>query len=88
MKIKDRLVEMDENYSLKDLKIGEQAVVIGFTTEDVPAKFYEMGFVPGTNLLVKNKAPFGGPICISIVSNKSVLALRRNEADKILITKK
>ncbi|MGL5236109.1 MAG: FeoA family protein, partial [Empedobacter falsenii] len=35
-----------------------------------------------------NKAPFGGPICISIISNKSVLALRRNEADKILITKK
>ena len=79
---------MIENYSLKDLKIGEQAVVTGFSTEDIPTKFYEMGFIPGTSLLVKNKAPFGGPICISIISNKSVLALRRNEADKILITKK
>ena len=82
------MVEMVENSSLKDLKIGEQAVVTGFSTEDIPAKFYEMGFIPGTDLLVKNKAPFGGPICISIVSNKSVLALRRSEADKILITKK
>ena len=79
---------MVENYSLKDLKIGEQAVVTGFSTEDIPAKFYEMGFIPGTDLLVKNKAPFGGPICISILSNKSVLALRISEADKILITKK
>lgn len=72
MKIKDRLVEMVENYSLKDLKIGEQAVVIGFTTEDVPAKFYEMGFVPGTNLLVKNKAPFGGCIFASVLYRTSL----------------
>ncbi len=80
--------ELVEEFSLKDLKIGELAEIAGYKSDDIPAKFYEMGFIPGTSLQVKNKAPFGGPICISIISNKSVLALRRNEADKILINKK
>ena len=79
---------MVEEFTLKDLKIGELAEVSGYKSEDIPAKLYEMGFIPGTKLLVKNKAPFGGPICISIHSNKSILALRQNEADKILINKK
>lgn len=83
-----RMKNLTEEYSLKDLKIGELAEVTGYKTEDIPAKFYEMGFIPGTKLQVKNKAPFGGPICINIISNKSVLALRRSEADKILINKK
>ncbi len=74
--------------TLKDLKVGELAEVSGYKSDDIPAKFYEMGFIPGTQLQVKNKAPFGGPICISILSNKSILALRRNEAEKILINKK
>ena len=77
-----------EEVTLRDLKIGEIAEVSGYNTEDIPAKLYEMGFIPGTKLQIRNKAPFGGPICISIVTNKSVLALRRNEADKILINKK
>ena len=80
--------ELVEEFSLKDLKIGELAEIAGYKSDDIPAKFYEMGFIPGTSLQVKNKAPFGGPICISVISNKSVLALRRNEADKILINKK
>lgn len=74
--------------SLKELNIGEVAEIIGFKNDDIPVKLYEMGFTPGTELLLKNKAPFGGPICISIVSNKSVLALRRSEAEQILINKK
>ena len=63
-------------------------MISGFTTDDVPAKLYEMGIVPGTELEVKNKAPFGGPICISIVNNKSLLALRKTEAAQILIEKR
>lgn len=74
--------------TLKDLKIGDLATISGYTTEDIPAKLYEMGFVPGTELQVKSKAPFGGPICISIMSNKSLLALRKAEASQILIEKK
>lgn len=74
--------------SLKELKTGELAEIIGYKNDNIPAKLYEMGFTPGTKLQIKNKAPFGGPICISIVSNKSILALRRSEADQILINKK
>ncbi len=74
--------------TLKDLKVGDLAIISGYVTDDVPAKLYEMGIVPGTELQIKNKAPFGGPICISITSNKSLLALRRTEAKQILIEKK
>ena len=74
--------------TLNDLKVGDQAIISGFTSDDVPAKLYEMGFVPGTELEIKSKAPFGGPICISIVNNKSLLALRKTEAGQILIEKK
>lgn len=74
--------------TLKDLKVGDLATISGFSSEDVPAKLYEMGFIPGTELQIKNKAPFGGPICISIMSNKSLLALRQAEASQILIEKK
>ena len=74
--------------TLKDLKVGDLATISGFASEDVPAKLYEMGFTPGTELQVKHKAPFGGPICISIMSNKSLLALRKAEASQILIEKK
>lgn len=74
--------------TLKDLNVGELATITGYASEDIPAKFYEMGFIPGTDIEVKNKAPFGGPICISIMSNKSLLALRRAEAIQILIEKK
>ncbi|MBF0596870.1 FeoA family protein [Faecalibacter rhinopitheci] len=73
--------------TLKDLKIGDFAIISGFVTEDVPAKLYDMGFIPGTEFQVKNKAPFGGPICISIINNKSLLALRKSEASQILIEK-
>lgn len=73
--------------TLNDLKIGDLATISGFNTEDIPAKLYEMGIVPGTELQIKNKAPFGGPICISIMNNKSLLALRRTEAKQILIEK-
>lgn len=76
------------NKTLKDLKVGDLAIISGFVTDDIPAKLYEMGIVPGTELQVKNKAPFGGPICISIINNKSLLALRITEAKQILIEKK
>lgn len=74
--------------TLKDLKVGDLATISGFASEEIPAKFYEMGFVPGTELQIKQKAPFGGPICISIMSNKSLLALRKAEASQILIEQK
>lgn len=74
--------------TLKDLKIGDFAIISGFNSEDVPAKLYDMGFIPGAELQVKNKAPFGGPICISITNNKSLLALRQTEASQILIEKR
>lgn len=82
------LIKNQMSKTLKDLKIGDSATISGFASDEVPAKLYEMGIIPGTELQVKNRAPFGGPICISIINNKSLLALRKTEASQILIEKK
>lgn len=72
---------------LADLKKGEKAKIEGFVTDDIPAKFLEMGLVPGTQIRYKCAAPFDGPMCITLCKNKCVLALRKKEAACILIKK-
>ncbi|AFL97002.1 FeoA family protein [Ornithobacterium rhinotracheale] len=72
---------------LADLKKGEKAKITGFTTEDIPAKFLEMGLVPGAEIRYKCSAPFNGPMCIMLCKNKCVLALRKTEAAYVLVNK-
>lgn len=71
--------------SLTDLKRGEKAIILGFSTEDIPAKFLELGLIPGTNVELKASAPFNGPICIALCKTNCKLALRRAEANEVLI---
>ncbi len=72
---------------LSDLKVGEIAIVVGFSSEDIPTKLYEIGIVPGAQLLVYKKAPFNGPVCISMGKEECKLALRMNEANVVLVQK-
>ncbi|MBV7440145.1 ferrous iron transport protein A [Weeksellaceae bacterium TAE3-ERU29] len=72
---------------LTDLKRGEKAKVSGFTSEDIPAKFFELGIVPGAEIEYKMKAPFSGPVCIALCKNDCMLALRKAEAQCILVNK-
>jgi len=71
--------------SLADLKKGERAKILGFSTEDIPAKFLELGIVPGENIEFRCSAPFNGPICISLCKTSCVLALRKSEASSVLV---
>lgn len=73
--------------SLADLQKGEKARILGFSTEDIPAKFLEMGLVPGEDVEYKCSAPFNGPICIALCKTSCVLALRKSEANKVLVKK-
>ncbi|MXV37235.1 ferrous iron transport protein A [Flavobacteriaceae bacterium Ap0902] len=73
--------------SLADLRKGEKAKILGFSTEDIPAKFLELGLIPGENIEYKSSAPFNGPICISLCKSKCVLALRKSEACEVLVKK-
>lgn len=73
--------------NLAELRKGEKAKILGFTTEDIPAKFLELGIVPGETIEFKNATPFNGPICIALCKNRCILALRKSEACEILIKK-
>ncbi|MGI9525861.1 MAG: FeoA family protein [Weeksellaceae bacterium] len=73
--------------SLADLQKGDKAKILGFSTEDIPAKFLELGLVPGEDVEYKCSAPFNGPICISLCKSKCVLALRKSEASEVLVKK-
>lgn len=44
---------------------------------------FEFGIVPGAKLTLIRKAPFNGPVYIKV--DDSLIALRRSEADSILV---
>ena len=76
---------MRNKSSLDTLKKGEKAIIVDFNSDEIPAKFYEMGFISGTEIEVKHVAPLNGPICLNIIASNSLIAIRRSEAKVILI---
>jgi ferrous iron transport protein A len=72
-----------EQKTLAGLKIGERAVIVGFTDEILSLKLLEMGVLPGTEVVVSQIAPLGDPIAIKLADY--LLALRKDEAETILI---
>ncbi len=72
---------------LSDLKKGDNACILGFVTNEIPVKLYEMGLIPGSKFMVYKKAPFNGPICISVGIEECLIALRANEANIVLVEK-
>ena len=70
---------------LSDLKVGDEAMIIGFSSEDIPTKLYEIGIVPGIHIKLCGKVPFNGPICFSIGKEDSKLAVRKVEASYVIV---
>jgi ferrous iron transport protein A len=71
--------------NLTELKVGDRATITGFATDNIPTKLYEIGILPGTSFMIYRKAPFSGPICISVGKEESKLALRQSEASDVLV---
>lgn len=65
------------------MKPGEIAIIAGFTDAEISAKLMEMGCLPGVAVRFNFKAPFGDPICISVLGYE--LSLRLEEAATISI---
>jgi len=78
---------MRNKISLNKLKKGDRATIISFDDNNLPAKFFELGFIPGATIEIKHKAPLQGPICVNIVQNNTLIALRITEASTILTDK-
>lgn len=68
---------------LKDIKVGSNVKVIGYTTKDrhYREKLLRMGLVKGTEFSITRKAPLGDPIEIKLKGFN--LTLRKAEADAL-----
>jgi ferrous iron transport protein A len=73
----------DPKKSIADMKIGEKGIICCFGDEDLSLKLLEMGCLPGTEVKMSNKTPFGGPMCIKV--SGYALSLRKDEAATIMI---
>jgi ferrous iron transport protein A len=67
--------------SVADLKIGEKGTISYFDDSEMSLKLLEMGCLPGYEIELTHKAPFGDPICIKVLGYS--LSLRLDEATTI-----
>lgn len=74
-----------ETIRLRDLDIGDSARIVGFepTHRSYRSKLLSMGLTKNTLITVRNVAPLGDPIHISV--RDFDLSLRRDEADALLL---
>ena len=70
-------------HTIAELGLGDTAIIDSFTDEEVSLKLLEMGCLPGEIIQVKNIAPFGDPIAISV--GGYVLGLRISEASSVIV---
>lgn len=68
------------------LKKGQSAVIVGVKDSETARRLLEMGFLPGAEILLTGKGPFGNPLAFRVGFLHA--ALRREEAALIEITKK
>lgn len=69
--------------TIADLKTGERAIIRSFRDATLSLKLLEMGCLPGTEITLNFKAPFGDPIGIQIGGH--CLSMRKAEAATILV---
>lgn len=71
--------------TLDSADVGQKARLLDFKeNESVYLKFISLGVLPGDEIEVLGKAPFGGPISLKH-GDDIFFALRRSEAKKIKI---
>ena len=69
--------------TVRDLKVGEKGVISGLKDAGLSLKLLEMGCLPGTEVKLNSKAPFGDPV--TIIVNDYTLSLRLDEAATITL---
>ena len=71
--------------TLSQLPIGQDARVISVNgTDRISRRLMEMGVIPGVDVKIIKKAPFGDPMEIRVRGYS--LAMRRTEADSIEVS--
>ena len=72
--------------TLASLKIGQTAVIAGFTPEsrqEVRQRLLDLGFVRGSKIKIENVSPLADPIAYTI--HHTQIALRKSDALCVLI---
>jgi len=72
--------------TIASLKIGERGIIKNASLESIPLTLLEMGCLPGESVELLQIAPLQDPLYIRV--NGSYLAIRKETASQILITKK
>jgi len=72
---------VENKRTVADLKIGERGVICCFSDQEMSLKLLEMGCLPGSEIELSSKAPFGDPICIKVLGYS--LSMRVEEAATI-----
>lgn len=78
---------METSATLADLPLHQKAKIVGYSSDDFPLKLIEFGFLTEVEIEVKCKTLWYGPILVSVGNDSSLVALRRQEAQFILIEK-
>ncbi|MDF2535058.1 MAG: hypothetical protein K0R18_1217 [Bacillales bacterium] len=65
------------------LEVGEKCIIENLSQVDVLVKrrLQDLGVKEGSTVMIKNKAPLGGPVMIE--TKGQALAIRKSEANKI-----
>ena len=71
--------------TLTELSVGQEARVTAVNgTSRITRRLMEMGVIPGVGVKIVKMAPFGDPIEVRVRGYS--LAMRRNEADAIVVS--
>ena len=80
----EKIIANNEFRSLSDLRLGETAVLELLDLEEEAAqRLMELGFMPGTKILVRRPAPGGDPMVFQV--DGSEVAIRRETARHLKI---
>jgi len=72
--------------TIASLRVGEKGVIKDISLEHIPLILLEMGCLPGEDVELIQIAPLRDPLYIRV--NGSHLAIRKETANQIMITKK
>jgi len=72
--------------TIANLSVGDRGVIKDISLESIPLSLLEMGCLPGEDVELIQIAPLHDPLYIRV--NGSHLAIRKETAEQILITKK
>lgn len=68
---------------LSDIKLGETAIIVSFSDDDISENLMKMGCIPGEKISPERIAPLGDPIVFEVSGYH--LSMRRAEAEKVMV---